>query len=50
MWSLVTRFGDDVTSQGAHLLGRHRTILAAGGDERDRMAYFDAIQSDRRAA
>ena len=50
MWSLVTRFGDDVTSQGAQLVGRNRTILAAGGDERDRMAYFEAIQSDRRAA
>ena len=47
--ALVARVGDDVAAQGAQLVGRRRTILASGGDERDRMAYFEAIQSGRTA-
>jgi hypothetical protein len=48
--ALVVRLGDDVADHGGRLFGRGRAILASGGDESDRMAYFDAIQSGRTAA
>jgi hypothetical protein len=48
--ALVARFGDDLADHGGRLFGRGRAILASGGDESDRMAYFDAIQSGRTAA
>jgi hypothetical protein len=45
--ALVARLGDDVADHGGRLFGRGRAILASGGDESDRMAYFEAIQSGR---
>ena len=48
--ALLARFGDDLADHGGRLFGRGRAILASGGDESDRMAYFDAIQSGRTAA
>jgi hypothetical protein len=48
--ALVARLGDDVADHGGRLFGRGRAILASGGDESDRMAYFEAIQSGRTAA
>jgi hypothetical protein len=48
--ALVARSGDDLADHGGRLFGRGRAILASSGDESDRMAYFEAIQSGRRAA
>jgi hypothetical protein len=48
--ALVARFGDDLADHGGRLFGGGRAILASAGDESDRMAYFDAIQSGRPAA
>ena len=47
--ALVARFADDLADHGGRLFGRGRAILASGGDESDRMAYFEAIQSGRTA-
>jgi Uncharacterised nucleotidyltransferase len=48
--ALVARLGDDLAKYGDRPFGRRRAILASGGDESDRMAYFEAIQSGRIAA
>jgi hypothetical protein len=48
--ALAARLGDDLADHGGRRFGRGRSIRASGGDERDRMAYFEAIQSGRNAA
>ena len=48
--ALVARFSGDVRARAGHMVGRRRAILASAGDDADRMAYFDAVQHDRRRA
>jgi hypothetical protein len=49
--ALVARLGKDLADQANRLTGRGGAILStAEGDERDRLAYFEAVAGDRRAA
>ena len=49
--AFTRRLGQDVAARGGLLLGRRRMIGASGGDEADRMAYFEAVrEGGRRAA
>lgn len=49
--AFVARLGKDLADQANRLAGRGGAILStAEGDERDRLAYFEAVAGDRRAA
>ena len=48
--ALVRRTARDMSDRAGMLLGRRRAMAASGGDESDRMAYFEAVRQGRRAA
>lgn len=48
--ALVRRAAHDAGDRAGMVLGRRRAIAAAGGDETDRIAYFQAVREGRRAA
>ncbi len=48
--ALVGRVAKDASDRVGMLLGRRRAMGASGGDEADRMAYFEAVRQARRAA
>jgi hypothetical protein len=50
MTALASRLAGDAGARMGRLAGRRRTILSAAGDDADRMAYFEAVQGERRAA
>jgi hypothetical protein len=51
MIAFVSRLGSGLSDQLHRLLGRGEAMLStAEGDESDRLAYFEAVVSDRRAA
>jgi Uncharacterised nucleotidyltransferase len=48
--ALARRVAQDTSYRAGMLLGRRRAMAASGGDESDRMAYFEAVREGRRAA
>jgi hypothetical protein len=48
--ALAGRVAGDTRDRLGGMVGRRRAIVAAGGDESDRMAYFEAIRDERSAA
>jgi Uncharacterised nucleotidyltransferase len=50
MRALVSRLAGDSRDRLGGIFGRRRAIVASGGDESDRMAYFEAVRDERRAA
>jgi hypothetical protein len=48
--ALLRRVARDSSDRAGTLLGRRRAMAASGGDESDRMAYFEAVRQGRSAA
>jgi Uncharacterised nucleotidyltransferase len=48
--ALAGRLTGDGRDRLAGMVGRRRAIAASGGDDSDRMAYFEAVRDERRAA
>ncbi|HYW29476.1 MAG TPA: nucleotidyltransferase family protein [Gaiellales bacterium] len=48
--ALTGRFAIDVRDRLGGIVGRRRAIVASGGDDSDRMAYFEAVRGGGRAA
>ena len=48
--ALAGRVAGDTRDRLGGMVGRRRAIAASGGDDSDRMAYFEAVRDERRAA